>query len=161
MLGSLSVSHDSPREWTRYDVAIVEETAERTWAAVERANVEATLKAREAQLAFLDEISQLMAVAEPEGKILDRISERIAAQLGLTHCTFLDVDSARGLVTTTFGWQANEPVRAMARTYRMADYMTRTTSAPGARAKRWSSTTPRPTRAPTPRQTRAWGSSRS
>ena len=76
--------------------AIVEETAERTWAAVERANVEATLKTREAQLAFLDEISQAMAVAEPEGEILNRISERIATHLRLTHCTFLDVDSARG-----------------------------------------------------------------
>ena len=72
LLGSLSVSDDAPREWTRYDLAIVEETAERTWAAVERANVEATLKTREAQLAFLDEISQLMAVAAPESQILNR-----------------------------------------------------------------------------------------
>ena len=60
---------------------------------MERANVEATLKTRETQLAFLDEISQLMAVAEPEGQILNGISERIARQLDVTHCTFLDVDS--------------------------------------------------------------------
>jgi PAS domain S-box-containing protein len=124
LLGTLSVGDSAPREWTRYDLAIVEETAERTWAAVERANVEATLKTRETQLAFLDEISQLMAVAEPEGQILNRISERIATQLGLTHCTFLDVDIARGLVTTTFGWKVNQPVRGMSHTYRMADYLT-------------------------------------
>lgn len=124
LLGSLTVSHVAPREWTRYDVAIVEETAERTWAAVERSNVQAALKAREVQLAFLDEISQLMAVAEPEAQILNRISGRIAAHLRLTHCTFLDVDSAHGLVTTTFGWQAKDPSRVMGRIYRIADYLT-------------------------------------
>ncbi len=124
VLGSLTVSHHAPREWTRYDLAIVEETAERTWTAVERANVEAALKNREAQLAFLDEISQLMAVAAPEGEILNRISERIAAHLHLTHCTFLDVDSARGQLTTTFGWQARAPAQVMSRTYRMSDYLT-------------------------------------
>ncbi len=124
LLGTLSVSDSAPREWTRYDLAIVEETAERTWAAVERASVEATLKTREAQLAFLDEISQAMAVAAPEGEIMNRISERIAAHLHMTHCTLMDVDVARGQVTTSFGWQANQPPRVMARTYRMADYLT-------------------------------------
>ncbi len=124
LLGTLSVGAAVPREWTPFDVALVEETAERTWAAVERANVEQALKTREAQLAFLDEISQSMAVAEPEGEILNRISQRIAAHLQMTHCTFLDVDTKRGLVTTTFGWQATEPPQVMARTYRMADYLT-------------------------------------
>ena len=124
LLGTLSVSDSTPRAWTRYDLAIVEETAERTWAAVERANVEATLKTREAQLAFLDEIAQVMAVAAPEGQILNRISERIAAHLGLTRCSFLDVDGARGTVTTAFGWQANEPPQVIARTYQMGRYLT-------------------------------------
>ncbi len=124
LLGTLSVGDSRTREWTRYDLAIVEETAERTWAAVERANVQAALKVREAQLAFLDEISQMMAVAAPEGEIMNKVSERIGAHLHLTHCTFLDVDTARGEVTTSFGWQANQPPRVMARTYRMADYLT-------------------------------------
>jgi len=124
LLGSLSVSDNAPREWTRYDQAIVEETAERIWATVQRANVEKALKTREAQLAFLDEISQLMAAAAPEDQILNGVSERIAAHLNLTQCTFFDVDSSRDQVTTTFGWRANQPPRAVARTYRLVDYNT-------------------------------------
>ena len=122
ILGTLSVSDSVPREWKPFDIGIVEETAERTWAAVERANAQKALEAREEQLAFIDEISQAMAVAAPEGEILNRISQRIATHLRLSHCTFLDVDCARGEVTTTFGWQAQEPPRALPRTYRMADY---------------------------------------
>lgn len=124
MLGSLTVSDGVPRDWTPFEISLVEETAERTWAAVERAYVTTALKNREAQLAFLDEISQAMAVAAPEGEILNRISERIAAHLHLTHCSFLDVDTARGCVTTNFGWRANGPTKIVPRIYRISDYLT-------------------------------------
>src|SRR5262249_23031090 len=117
VLGTLTVSHTAPREWTRYDLAIVEEAAERTWAAGERANVEEALKVREAQLAFLDEISQMMAVAAPEGEIMNRIAARIGAHLRLSFCSFADVDNARGELTASFGWQAEQPAQLIARTY--------------------------------------------
>ncbi len=123
VLGSLTVSDSVARDWTLFEISLVEETAERTWAAVERAYVATTLKNRESHLAFLDEISQAMAVAAPECEILNRISEQIAAHLHLTQCTFLDVDGARGQLTTTFGWQVNAPVQGIPRVYRMSDYL--------------------------------------
>ncbi|MBD1913233.1 MULTISPECIES: ATP-binding protein [unclassified Leptolyngbya] len=44
------VAHYSKaRNWTQYDVSILEETAERTWAAVERARAEAALRELEVQ----------------------------------------------------------------------------------------------------------------
>ena len=42
----------SPRVWTPGEVSLVEEVAERTWAAVERARAEEQLHEREAQLSF-------------------------------------------------------------------------------------------------------------
>ncbi|TFL17413.1 HWE histidine kinase domain-containing protein [Jannaschia formosa] len=45
----LSVHSTTPRRWTDSEVALVEETAERTWAAVERARAEAALRESEAR----------------------------------------------------------------------------------------------------------------
>jgi GAF domain-containing protein len=46
LAGLHAVESVLPRRWRPEDVALVEETAERTWAAVERARAEATLRAR-------------------------------------------------------------------------------------------------------------------
>lgn len=45
----LSVSEDSPRAWTPIEVETIEQTAERTWAAVEQARAEAALREGEAK----------------------------------------------------------------------------------------------------------------
>lgn len=43
-VASLTVHHGRPRQWTAQEVALVEETAERTWAALERARAEQALR---------------------------------------------------------------------------------------------------------------------
>ena len=43
-VASLTVHHGQPRQWTAQEVALVEETAERTWAALERARAEQALR---------------------------------------------------------------------------------------------------------------------
>ena len=50
LVGVLIVHSAAPREWTPQEVALVEETAERTWAAVERAKAEAALREGEERL---------------------------------------------------------------------------------------------------------------
>jgi PAS domain S-box-containing protein len=50
LLAILSIQHDEPRAWTPQDVACIEETAQRTWAAVDRARAEAALRAWELRL---------------------------------------------------------------------------------------------------------------
>jgi PAS domain S-box-containing protein len=49
-LAVFGVHHSTPREWTQEEISAVEETAERTWAAVERARFEAELKESQARL---------------------------------------------------------------------------------------------------------------
>ena len=49
-LAVFGVHHSEPRDWTREEISAVEETAERTWAAVERARFEAELKESQARL---------------------------------------------------------------------------------------------------------------
>ncbi len=50
-IAGLAVHMDRPRAWTPLEIALAEETAERTWAAVERARAEAALRESEARLA--------------------------------------------------------------------------------------------------------------
>jgi len=49
-VAALGVHHRTPREWTAHEVALVGETAERTWAAVERARAEGALRESEERL---------------------------------------------------------------------------------------------------------------
>ena len=44
LAAELVVHHTRPRDWSRDEIALIEETAERTWAAVERARAEASLR---------------------------------------------------------------------------------------------------------------------
>ena len=50
---ALLVATERPRRWTAAEIALVEEAAERTWAAVERARTEAALRQSEERNAFL------------------------------------------------------------------------------------------------------------
>lgn len=71
----VAVSAD-PRRWTPAEVALVEETAERTWAAMERARAEAALRESEAKYRTLFETmgqgySDLELLRDAEGRIVD------------------------------------------------------------------------------------------
>jgi len=57
-VASLTVHHGSPRHWTPLEAAYVSETAERTWAAVERARAEEALRHSEERLRIAVEAAQ-------------------------------------------------------------------------------------------------------
>lgn len=66
---------ESPRDWTREDEALIQETAERAWAAIERARAEASLRASEQRFrtsieAISDAFTIFSAVRE-SGKVID------------------------------------------------------------------------------------------
>jgi PAS domain S-box-containing protein len=64
-----------PREWTADEIRLVEETAERTWAAVERARAEEVLHANRAMLqSFYDTAPFLMGIGEIDGDTLIAVS---------------------------------------------------------------------------------------
>jgi PAS domain S-box-containing protein len=46
-MAAFTVQHTTPRMWTTEEIALMEETAERTWAAMERARAEGALRASE------------------------------------------------------------------------------------------------------------------
>ena len=77
-VGVLSVLNVQPREWTPTEVEAVQEVAERTWAAVERANAENALrKSEEKYRALFDSIDEgfttLEVLFDAQGKAVDAI----------------------------------------------------------------------------------------
>ncbi|WP_205503860.1 PAS domain S-box protein [Rufibacter psychrotolerans] len=52
-VANLGIQHGQARQWTEEDIALVKETAERTWAAVERAKAEEAVQASEEKLSKL------------------------------------------------------------------------------------------------------------
>ncbi|MBD2109574.1 PAS domain S-box protein [Nodosilinea sp. FACHB-13] len=53
LVAVFSVGQSVPRDWTALEISLIHETAERTWAAVERAQAEARLSQSEAQFRLL------------------------------------------------------------------------------------------------------------
>lgn len=53
LVAVFSVAQATPRDWTALEISLIHETAERTWAAVERAQAEARLSKSEAQFRML------------------------------------------------------------------------------------------------------------
>src|SRR3712207_3532907 len=95
-VGEFGVHSATPREWTAEEVALVEATAERTWAAVERARAEAALRESEAKYRTLfesiDEGFCLIEMIEDEaGRTVDarflEVNRAFERQLGMENPT--------------------------------------------------------------------------
>ncbi|WP_167759678.1 PAS domain S-box protein [Massilia horti] len=55
LVATLSLSQDTPRNWTLFELSLLQETAERTWSAVARAHAEVALRESEARYRSLFE----------------------------------------------------------------------------------------------------------
>lgn len=91
----LTVQTNGPRNWRKDEIALVEETAERTWAAVERARAEAALREREDKFRSLFEsIDEGVFIAEPAARsdglrdwLYVAMNERSHAMFGMPDLT--------------------------------------------------------------------------
>ncbi|MGF7218062.1 signal transduction histidine kinase [Spirosoma lacussanchae] len=75
LIGILSVHDSLPRSWTPAEVQLIEETAERTWEAVERSRSETALRQREEKYRHLS--------VELENRVLARTQELLLANRDL------------------------------------------------------------------------------
>lgn len=99
-ISSMAAVSSRPRRWTDGEIALVEETAERTWAAMERALAESALRESEERRAFLlrlaDAVRPLQASAEIQGEATRLLREHLAA--GWCYYVEWDEPAARGVV---------------------------------------------------------------
>jgi PAS domain S-box-containing protein len=90
LVAILVVHNAQPRNWTEDEIAIVQETAERTWAAVERSRSEASQRESEARFRVLTEtLPQLVWSCLPDGRC-DYLSRQWVAYTGVSEAEQLD-----------------------------------------------------------------------
>ncbi len=83
-VANLNVHHAAPHAWTADELALVEETAERTWAAVERARAEQDLRASEARLNAIANLVPDLLWSSDAGGSTDWYNQRWLEYTGLT-----------------------------------------------------------------------------
>lgn len=90
----ISLHQSTPRNWTPIEIALVEDVAERTWAAVERARVETALREREGWIAAQKDALRLAIDGAPIGEALTVLSQATVDMIGHgARCAFYLVDA--------------------------------------------------------------------
>jgi GAF domain-containing protein len=148
LVGALSVADTEPRTWSNAQVSLVEEVAERTWEAVERARTETALRESEERQAFLLKLADaLRPLSDPVG-VQQVVVRMLAGQLDVDRCYYAEFDWPRDVLTintNSFG-HLHSPSLASTRSARF-----KTSCSSATRASRSSATTSRHTRSSRPR----------
>jgi len=90
----LAVLDRAPRVWTRDEVELCEELAERLWATLSRARAEAALQERERNQAFLLAWSDRVRGEASADAIMHTTLESLGQHLGVTRATFSESDES-------------------------------------------------------------------
>ena len=102
----LSALHDQPRRWTRDEVELCEEMAQRVWATVTRAQAEAALKERERAQAFLlDWIDRVRVESDPM-RILQLTLASLGDYLGVDRVNYIEGSIDSSQFTILSQWDA-------------------------------------------------------
>lgn len=95
LVAFFSIDNTEPREWTDTEINMVEETAERTWAAVERAQAEKALKTANESLKRLNDVARELIDADSES-ISDCVAEFTADVLDVPYAALWQYDEQTG-----------------------------------------------------------------
>lgn len=104
LVALFSVHGVEPRNWTDAEVKLIEQVAERSWAAHELALTAARLRDSEARLAFLLDLSDQTRSETDAAIILERTASLLARHLGVVRVTYGDVDEDADLCIVRHAW---------------------------------------------------------
>ncbi len=95
LVAVFNVSQISPRPWTTLEIALIQETAERTWAAVERAQAETTVAANLKDTQLLRDLSAQLTSEANIQVLYDEILNAAIALMGADGGSLQTLDEAR------------------------------------------------------------------
>jgi PAS domain S-box-containing protein len=112
LVAMLAVHRDAPHAWSPGELALMEETAERTWAAIERARAEAALRESEERFKFLDRLGEATARSFAPREIMATTAELLGRHLLVTRCCYADVDADNDRFIIRDDWTDGAPSSA-------------------------------------------------
>lgn len=99
LVAAIGIHNATPRRWTEVEVALAEETAERTWAAVERALTGEALRESEERQAFLLKLSDAIRVLSDPAEITGEASRILGEHLQTNRTYYVSLDHDRQIAT--------------------------------------------------------------
>lgn len=111
----------SPRRWTRGEIMMVEEVAERTWEAVERARAEAVARDYNERQAFLLELSDALSPLADPVELENTACRLLGKRLGVDRAYYVEVNEAEGYARVSRNYLRGDSP-SLAGTFRIEDY---------------------------------------
>lgn len=93
LMGAMCITSATPREWTAGELMILNETAKRTWAAVERARAEERLRENEKRQSFLLELSDALRFVSDPVAIQELTTRLLGSYLEVDRCYYAWCDA--------------------------------------------------------------------
>jgi PAS domain S-box-containing protein len=105
LVALLSVQAAAPRAWKAWEQRLVEEVAERTWAALEHARAEAKLRDTQALQTFLLALGDRVRRLGDPAEVLAASNEMLGAQLGANRVGYAEIDPAdQDVIVVAHDW---------------------------------------------------------
>lgn len=105
----LSAQDARPRRWHQFEIQLLRDIAERTWALMERARVAATLAARERDQAFLIGWNDALRAETTPERILEVTLERLGVHLGASRACHSAITLEDGSYEVVSEWCTGTP----------------------------------------------------
>ena len=91
-VAAFGIHNSSPRVWTVDEIALVQEVADRTWAALEHRKAEAELRANEERLAFLLVLNDALRPLSDGAAIQETAARHLGEDLGVARVGYAELD---------------------------------------------------------------------
>ena len=93
LVAVLGLDQKNPRQWSQTEIALAEETAERTWAAVERARAETALRKSEKRNALLLKLSDTLRPLRDPLEVQKATMRLVVENLGVMRASYFKMDA--------------------------------------------------------------------
>ncbi len=97
-LATFSIHSAAPRTWTREQIALVEITAERTWAAGERARAEEAVGRTDSRQTFLRRLNETIRPLGDPARILEETCRLLGTHLRVNRVAYCEIEGDEGTI---------------------------------------------------------------
>ncbi|MGG6293349.1 PAS domain S-box protein [Leptolyngbya sp. AN02str] len=122
LIAIFAVHQTEPRNWTDDEIALMEETAERTWSVVERAMVEQALRDSEERQAYLLKLSDALRSLSSADEIKAVASQVLGEHLQVDRAYYAEVEPDDEHIVNPDNYYSSDRVPSIAGRHRIRDY---------------------------------------
>ena len=101
-VGAFGIHSRSPRVWTRDEVALAQEVADRIWATLEHQKADSELRANEDRLAFLLKLNDALRPLSDSTAVLETAARLLGEHLGVSRVGYAEMEGREYLIRAEY-----------------------------------------------------------